>query len=162
STAAKLVSNRRGSTSTMAPAAPRARSFHMNQNRCWPGVPNRESTSSSRLVVMRPESSATVGVVLPSMLVRSSAPLPASVRLSSVLSGVISLTEATRVVLPTPKPPATRIFTDSGAIAAAAWAWLECTDTFKNPLQEIGARHLQGGLGGIADDHVAAPDQVAD
>ena len=41
STAAKLSCRRRQSTRTIAPIAPRTRSSHMNQNRRWPGVPNR-------------------------------------------------------------------------------------------------------------------------
>lgn len=41
SIAGKLASMRRVSTITTAPIAPRASSFHMNQNRSCPGVPNR-------------------------------------------------------------------------------------------------------------------------
>jgi hypothetical protein len=40
----------------------------------------------------------------------SSTSRPASVMISSVLSGLISLTEPTMVVLPTPNPPTTTIF----------------------------------------------------
>ena len=45
----------------------------------------------------------------------SSTPMPSFVIVSSVVSGLISLTEPTMVVLPTPKPPTITIFT-------AAWA----------------------------------------
>src|SRR5690606_32696202 len=100
--------------STTAPSAPSARSFHMNQNRCWPGVPNRYSTRSSAMV-MRPKSRATVVDRFCSMPSRSSTSRPAVVSGSSVRSGTISLTEPTMVVLPTPKPPAIRILTVSGA-----------------------------------------------
>lgn len=86
----------------------------MNQNRSWPGVPNRYSTRSSRRV-MRPKSMATVVVCLPSTPLVSSTGRPASVSSSSVRSGLISLTVPTRVVLPTPKPPATRILSVTGS-----------------------------------------------
>src|SRR5690606_39433021 len=55
STEGKQVSSRRVSAMTTAPSAPAASSFHMNQNRSWPGVPNRYSTSSE-LMVIRPRS----------------------------------------------------------------------------------------------------------
>src|SRR5258708_3744022 len=77
----------------------------MNQNRSCPGVPNRYTVRSSRIVI-RPKSSATVVVVLRSTPVRLSTGVPAALSSSSVDSGRISLTEPTRVVLPTPKPPA--------------------------------------------------------
>src|SRR5690606_41888517 len=63
-------------------------------------------------MVIRPKSRATVVVRLASTPDRSSTPTPASVRYSSVLSGSISLTAPTSVVLPTPNPPAMTIFTD--------------------------------------------------
>src|ERR1700760_3869118 len=65
---------------------------------------------------MRPKSSATVVWVLPSTPVTSSTPTLASVRISSVVSGGISLTAPTSVVLPVPKPPATTILTDVRSI----------------------------------------------
>jgi len=68
-------------------------------------------------MVIRPKSIATVVVCLCSTPDRSSTPTLSSVRYSSVRSGRISLTEPTRVVLPTPKPPATRIFKATGSIA---------------------------------------------
>src|SRR4051812_12527075 len=69
-------------------------------------------------MVMRPKSIATVVVVLRSTPEVSSMPTLRSVSCSSVRSGLISLTAPTRVVLPTPNPPATRIFTASGMAAA--------------------------------------------
>src|SRR4051812_16301434 len=61
---------------------------------------------------MRPKSMATVVVVLPGTLRVSSTPTPADVMIASVVSGVISETEPTSVVLPTPNPPAMTIFAD--------------------------------------------------
>src|SRR5437868_7527305 len=105
---AKLVDNLRVSTSTIAPTAPKAIWSHMNQNRSWPGVPNKYSRTPPENV-SRPKSMATVVVDLLSTPFRSSTPVEASVSRSSVRSGRISLTAPTNVVLPTPKPPATRI-----------------------------------------------------
>src|SRR4051794_14230968 len=61
---------------------------------------------------MRPKSMATVVVVFPGTWRMSSTPSPAEVMMASVVSGVISETEPTKVVLPTPKPPAITIFAD--------------------------------------------------
>src|ERR1044072_4512895 len=55
---------------------------------------------------MRPKSSATVVVRLASTPLRSSTLSLIALITSSVRSGLISLTEVTMVVLPTPKPPA--------------------------------------------------------
>jgi hypothetical protein len=82
----------------------------MNQKRSWPGVPNRYRTTSE-LTVIRPKSSATVVVVFAPTPVRSSTRAPSSDSRSSVRSGLISVTEETRVVLPAPKPPAINILT---------------------------------------------------
>src|SRR6478609_11804005 len=79
----------------------------MNQKRSWPGVPNRYSTRWVPMV-SRPKSIATVVVVLLPTPVRSSVPTLARVRASSVCSGRTSLIAPTSVVLPAPKPPATR------------------------------------------------------
>ena len=62
--------------------------------------------------MIRPKSSATVVEDLRSTPVRSSTPAPIALSTSSVRSGVISLIVSTMVVLPTPKPPAMRIFVD--------------------------------------------------
>src|SRR5690349_20074676 len=91
--------------------APRTRSSHMNQNRSWPGVPNRYRIRSWSSV-MRPKSMATVVVVLSPVWVRSSMPAEAEVMTASVRRGLISETAPTNVVLPTPKPPATTIFAE--------------------------------------------------
>ncbi len=63
-------------------------------------------------MVIRPKSMATVVVSLPGTLDGSSMPTPAAVISASVVSGVISEIAPTRVVLPTPKPPATTIFAE--------------------------------------------------
>src|SRR5262245_44252346 len=55
---------------------------------------------------------ATVVVTLSGVAERSSMGTLASVMIASVVSGTISETEPTRVVLPTPKPPAIRIFAE--------------------------------------------------
>lgn len=85
----------------------------MNQKRSWPGVPNRYSTCRGSRVIL-PKSMATVVVDLDSTPSRLSVCSPAWVSISSVLSGEISLTAPTKVVLPTPKPPATRILSAVG------------------------------------------------
>jgi hypothetical protein len=83
----------------------------MNQNRCCPGVPNMYNTRSLSSVI-RPKSIATVVVDLAGTCDKSSISVLAIVITASVVSGVISDTEPTNVVLPTPNPPATTIFTD--------------------------------------------------
>src|SRR5690554_6278142 len=80
-------------------------SSHMKPKRSWPGVPNRYITRLSS-TVMRPKSIATVVVVLPPVCVRSSTPADTEVIAASVRSGSISEIDPTKVVLPTPKPPA--------------------------------------------------------
>src|SRR5262245_30171450 len=55
---------------------------------------------------------ATVVVFLPGTCRVSSTPTPAVVMIASVVRGVISETEPTSVVLPTPNPPAMTIFAD--------------------------------------------------
>lgn len=60
--------------------------------------------------MIRPKSMATVVVDFSSTPSRLSVRTLAVVMTSSVLSGAISLTAPTKVVLPTPNPPATRIF----------------------------------------------------
>ena len=60
--------------------------------------------------VIRPKSIATVVVRLSGTAAVSSTPSDAAVMVSSVSSGGISEIARTSVVLPTPKPPAMRIF----------------------------------------------------
>src|SRR5690606_11461803 len=181
-TGVKLLSKRRVSTRTTAPTAPRERSYQRSTNRSWPGVPNRNSSSgtgaSGRL--NRPKSKATVVVRLDARPARLSTSALASVRYSSVLSGVISLTAPTAVVLPAPKPPAITIFSTVGAPAC------ECGETVDGssglgigdgirplPLQAGGNRCQQldrrtgpcAGIGiglGQGDDEGAGVQEVGD
>src|SRR3954467_4520535 len=113
----------------------------MNQKRFWPGVPNRYSTMSSARVI-RPKSMATVVVDFEGVLARSSTPWDSLVTRASVRRGTISDTEPTRVVLPTPKPPALTIFVD-----AAARRPLESTESTEGPFQEVEAFVVGGVLG---------------
>lgn len=112
----KEASIRRLSTRTSAPSAPYAMSSQSARNRSWPGVPNRYSTTPPGRLI-RPKSMATVVVAFSRTPSRSSTCAEASLSRSSVCSGRISDTESIRVVLPTPKGPATRIFTNSRAVS---------------------------------------------
>src|SRR5690348_6693787 len=113
------------------------RSSHMNQNLCWPGVPNKYSTRPASRVT-RPKSIATVVVVLSGVWDRSSTPSLTEVMTASVVSGVISETEPTNVVLPAPKPPATTILTDVTATSASRpLAALELAKSTKHPFKEV-------------------------
>jgi len=91
--------------------------------------------------VMRPKSIATVVVDLSGTCDRSSTSVLATVMTASVVNGVISDTEPTNVVLPTPNPPATTIFTDVMAGASAlGWATLDLTESTKHPFEQIEVR----------------------
>src|SRR5437879_10614346 len=109
----------------------------MNQKRSWPGVPNRYSTRWVPMV-SRPKSIATVVVVLLPTPVRSSVPTLARVRASSVSSGRTSLIAPTRVVLPAPKPPATRTLNAARGTSAGPSEGAE-------PIQDL----LQHGSSGL-------------
>jgi hypothetical protein len=61
---------------------------------------------------------ATVVVVLFGVFAKSSTPALASVITASVVRGTISETDPTKVVLPTPNPPATTIFAEIVAAVA--------------------------------------------
>ncbi len=102
-----------------------------------------------------------------------SMPRPASVIVSSVLSGLISLTARTSVVLPTPKPPTITIFTPSAAVLrsgarpAAGVAGLEATgseitESNEHLLQERGVGQLvdRTGRGGMPGLHLARVQQI--
>src|SRR6266581_1445848 len=146
----------RVSTRTTAPIAPWIRSSHMNQNRCWPGVPNRYRIRPASRVT-RPKSIATVVVVLSGVCDRSSTPSLAEVITASVVSGVISDTEPTKVVLPTPKPPATTIFTDVMAVSATSpGLTLELAKSTENPFEQVKVRTP------VRMVHLMDPDQALD
>src|SRR6266498_2699594 len=134
---AKLSVTRRVSTSTTAPSAPRISSSHMNQNRVCPGVPNRYRIRSCAMVI-RPKSIATVVVALPGTFAGSSMPTPACVITASVVSGVISETAPTSVVLPTPNPPATTIFADL-IVDGVPRAPLKLAESTEHPFQQFHA-----------------------
>src|SRR5437763_9931940 len=120
--------------------APWIRSSHMNQNRCWPGVPNRYRMSPASRVT-RPKSIATVVVVLSGTCDRSSTPALAAVMTASVVSGVISETDPTKVVLPTPKPPATTILTDViGVSSESLRRGLELAKSTEYPFEQVEVR----------------------
>src|ERR1051326_7653122 len=90
---------------------------------------------------MRPKSIATVVVDLSGTCDKSSTSVLATVMTASVVSGVISETEPTNVVLPTPNPPATTILTDVMAGASdLGWAPLEPTASDKRPFEEVEVR----------------------
>src|ERR1700753_731111 len=83
---------------------------------------------------------ATVVVFLSGTCDRSSTSVDATVMTASVVSGWISDTEPTNVVLPTPKPPATTIFTDVIAEASpppCGRATLDLTESTKHPFKQV-------------------------
>src|SRR5262249_20841980 len=86
---------------------------------------------------IRPKSMATVVVVLPGTCRVSSTPTPADVMIASVVSGVISETEPTSVVLPTPKPPAITIFADVTRPNAPRCDMSELPSSTAHPLQPL-------------------------
>src|SRR5262245_26021636 len=142
----------------MAPIDRNDSSSETKRNRSWPGVPNRYSTRSW-LRVIRPKSIATVVVCLDSTPSVSSTPTLSSVRYSSVSSGCISLTAPTRVVLPTPKPPAIRIFRATGS-ASASTPVSEGPKAIEDRLEYALVRDLRRRHGGACPD-VAPVEQVA-
>src|SRR6266498_357870 len=79
---------------------------------------------------------ATVVVVLWGRPRRSSTSAPASVMTASVVSGTISETDPTNVVLPAPKPPATTIFTDVVAELATGRRESELAKSTEHPFEE--------------------------
>src|SRR6476469_11057154 len=91
---------------------------------------------------MRPKSIATVVVAFEGTAARSSTPSDSLVTSASVRRGMISETDPTRVVLPTPKPPATTIF-----VEAAVRLPLESTESTEGPFEEIEAFVVGGVLG---------------
>src|SRR5262245_15122073 len=138
--AAKASAGRRVSMSTTAPTAPRVMSSHMNQNRSWPGVPNRYRTSSPSSV-RRAKSMATVVVDLAPTADTSSTPTDSWVSGASVVSGVISETAPTKVVLPTPNPPATTILTEMGSGTSAPPQAVE--QAFEDPRARAAVRFVR-------------------
>src|SRR5689334_10292571 len=95
-------------------------------------------------MLMRPKSIATVVVVFPGTCRVSSTPSPAEVMIASVVSGVISETEPTSVVLPTPKPPAITIFADVTRPAVGRCVPSEPAKSTQHPLQQFRADLVVG------------------
>src|SRR5437879_11891394 len=88
---------------------------------------------------MRPKSIATVVADFMPTSLRSSIPTDAVVIAASVVSGVISDTAPTNVVLPTPKPPATTIFSgisDPAGMSTPTRASAGAQST-EQPLQDL-------------------------
>src|SRR3954451_22787391 len=109
---------------------------------------------------------ATVVVRLPGSAVTSSTPTDAAVNASSVSSGGISDRARTSVVLPTPNPPATTIFSGTGPASSG-------TETVQQALQHRDGRttvpahrrrgvdHEEPGVGEVAHEHPGHPDRYA-
>src|SRR5262245_53131377 len=111
---------------------------------------------------MRPKSIATVVVDFPGVWARSSTPTDSLVTRASVRSGTISETDPTRVVLPTPNPPAMTIFVDA-AVRLTPWEALESTESTEGPFEEVVTFVGGGGLGqGRLDVHVSLLDEVSE
>src|SRR5919205_1609061 len=94
----------------------------------------------------RPKSMATVVVRLCGTAERSSTPALASVITASVVSGSISDTEPTKVVLPTPKPPATTILADVAVGAgsrATPWPGPTVSEPSKSTQHPFHQRHVR-------------------
>src|ERR1043165_9803707 len=88
-------------------------------------------------MLIRPKSMATVVVILPGTCRLSSTPTPAEVMIASVVSGVISESDPTSVVLPTPKPPAMTIFADVTRPAAGRRDMSEPAKSTQHPFQQF-------------------------
>src|SRR5688572_25541291 len=106
-------------------------------------------------MVIRPKSMATVVVVFVATPVVSSVSIPAVVRTSSVRNGLISLTAPTMVVLPAPKPPATRILSACGGAAS------ERTESMDNRLQSLDIGKFFC-VGWVVSGDLAIGEQVAE
>jgi hypothetical protein len=105
---------------------------------------------------------ATVVVLLSGTWDKSSTSVLATVIMASVVSGVISETEPTNVVLPTPNPPATTIFTEVIADAAPCGApTLDLTESTKHPFEQIQIRPAFGVIP-LMDAHQAIGSHIRD
>src|SRR2546423_3744969 len=128
----------------------------MNANRSWPGVPKMYIPSVSS-TVMRPKSIATVVVTLARTCEASSTPADSVVIAASVVSGGISDTAETNVVLPTPNPPATTSFTDVTRRIVERRS--EGPDTLDHPREY---RELQLDGVAVGDFEAAGLDEITD
>src|SRR5438874_12317042 len=114
--------------------------------------------TSDSSTVMRPKSMATVVVVFFCTWVVSSTPADFEVTAASVVSGGISETAVTNVVLPTPKPPATTNFTEVIRPRAELGA-SEGPYTVDHPGER---RELDLDGVGVMNSKAAAVDQIGD
>src|SRR3954470_12086409 len=112
-------------------------------------------------MVMRPKSMATVVVSLPGTLDGSSMPWPAEVMTASVVSGSISETAPTSVVLPTPKPPAMTIFAEVISLGCAP-ARSELAKSTQHPFQQIHPLRESCFWSGAVQRQHAVGDHVGD
>jgi hypothetical protein len=93
-----------------------------------------------------------VVVVLLGSADRSSTPADAEVMAASVVSGSISETAATKVVLPTPKPPAMTILTGVGGCWGDAPARSELVESIEHPLEKRKVWAVADSGGPMQDD----------
>src|ERR1700733_2188868 len=101
---------------------------------------------------------ATVVVFLSGTCDRSSTSVDATVMTASVVSGVISETDPTKVVLPTPKPPATTIFTEVIAEPSpppCGRATLDLTESTKHPFEQVKVGSAFGVVGLVSGEQAA-------
>src|SRR6266571_7536217 len=111
---------------------------------------------------MRPKSMATVVVVLPGTWLVSSTPTLAEVMTASVVSGMISDTAPTKVVLPTPKPPAMTILTGVGAgVELPPGMRLDGPESIQHPLEKCEVGPV-AWAGGAVHDHEPLVGHVTD
>src|SRR5688500_5312531 len=115
----------------------------------------------SSAIVMRPKSMATVVVSLPGTFDASSMPTPAEVITASVVSGSISETAPTMVVLPTPKPPATTILAEVISLGRAP-ARSELAKSTQHPFQQIHPLRERFFGSGTVQRQQAVGDHVSD
>src|SRR3954463_4199189 len=103
---------------------------------------------------MRPKSMATVVETFVEGTGTSSMPMPALVISASVRSGGISDTAPTKVVLPTPNPPAMMILTGTGGSRRST-----PTESLQQSFQDLGGR-WPVRLAGQVHDQVVAGGEV--
>src|SRR5574341_972703 len=117
-----------------------------------------------RSTVMRPKSIATVVGVFCSTPESSSTPTDSTLRFSAVITGGVSDSDPTKVVLPTPKPPATstlrEISCSSARRAGRASAGAKSID--QPPEDRLARPAVVGRAVGCVHREVAGAGQVAD
>jgi hypothetical protein len=91
-------------------------------------------------------------VVLLGSADRSSTPADAEVMAASVVSGSISETAPTKVVLPTPKPPAMTILTGVGGCWGDGPARSELVESIEHPLEKRKVWAVADSGGPMQDD----------